>query len=83
VNAKELIGKPVQLIWKDPEITGGWSSGRLVKQKMQKIKSYGVVVRVDKEKVVLAGTVAKDGTLCDISKFPVGVIIDIKEVTVK
>lgn len=80
---KKLIGKPVVLTWKDPEITGGWSSERLVKQKMQKIKSYGVVVRVDKEKVVLAGTVASDETLCDISKFPLGVILDIREVKVK
>lgn len=81
MNANALIGKPVEIDWRDPEITGGWASAKTLKPKLVSIKSYGILVSIDKGVVIIAGTVAKGGQFADITKFPEGCVVDIREVS--
>jgi hypothetical protein len=79
---KHLIGKPVEVSWQDPETTAGWANDRTVKSKLPIIHSYGILVKVTKSRVVVAGTVSRKCKMwCDIFKFPRGCVMDIKEVS--
>jgi hypothetical protein len=78
---KDLIGKVVEIAWEDPETTAGWANNKTVTSKLPTIHTYGILVKVGKNKIVAAGTVSRKCKMwCDIFKFPTGCVKAIKEI---
>jgi hypothetical protein len=74
---------PVLVKWVDPEFVGGWHDKKDVKASMKPIYSIGYLIHQDSDMYVIASTVnvrGKEKTFADVSKFPRGCVLQIKEI---
>ena len=80
---EELVGKPVCVVWKDPETIPGWVVDPEAEAYFPPIRSYGVLIKISEELILVASTEAPDhDQVADVGRYPIGCVIDIKEVLV-
>ena len=78
---EELIGKPVKVVWEDPETVPGWVIDPDGEAYFPPIYSYGVLLKVTEKAVLIASTEAPEHKqVADVGKFPTGCVLDIIEV---